>query len=236
MSISNIDPFDAATEAGDRKPVYYGRMEVTASFIAMLKGQAPQAFNEHLHDPDTRRTQVHLICNPIDAMNLTQLIERKLIADFGAWPKIVWPSLRDLGLKNVRDLNGKWAKVEIVETGRTYESKRGETQKETTFRFAGLYATAQECTAAYVADGGKAAAHDDNLAMQIDMGPGGGSNGAATNGNAERETAKAFLQALVKQAGGDKSKLAASIAQMPMIAKYFTADSPEVVAMLAGVN
>jgi hypothetical protein len=234
MSISNIDPFDAATEAGDRKPVYFGRMEVTASFIAMIKGQAPQAFNEHLHDADTRRTQVHLICNPIDAMGLTQLIERKLIADFGAWPKIVWPSLRDLGLKNVRDLNGKWAKVEIVETGRTYESKRGETQKETTFRFAALYDTAAEATAAYLADGGKApAAHEDDPAMAVDMGHGAGTNG---NGNAERETAKAFLQALVKQAGGDKGKLAASIAQMPMIAKYFTADSPEVVQMMAGGN
>lgn len=102
--MSYIDPFDAATEAGDRKPkFYYGRMEVTASFIAMIKGQAPQVFNGNLHDADTRRTQVHLICNLIDAMNLTQLIERKVIADFGVWPKVVWPSLRDLGLKNVRD-------------------------------------------------------------------------------------------------------------------------------------
>lgn len=230
MSISNIDPFDAATEAGDRKPVYYGRMEVTASFIAMIKGQAPQAFNEHMHDADTRRTQVHLICNPIDAMGLTQLLERKLIADFGAWPKIVWPSLRDLGLKNVRDLNGKWAKVEIVETGRTYESKRGETQKETTFRFAALYNTAAECTAAYVADGGKVAGATDDEGA-IDM-----SHGAGSNGNAERETAKAFLAALVKQSGGDKSKLAASIAAMPMIAKYFTVDSPEVTEFYAGVK
>lgn len=233
--MSYIDPFDAATELGDRKPVYYGRMEVTASFLSMVKGQAPQVFNEQIHDADTRRTQVHMICNPIDAMNLTQLVERKLIADFGAWPKIVWPSLRDLGLKNARDLNGKWAKIEMVKTGRTYQSSRGETQEETTFKFLALYQTAQEATAAYLADGGKApAAAQDEPAMAIDMGHGAGSNG--NGANAERETAKAFLQALVKQSGGDKGKLAASIAQMPMIAKYFTADSPEVVQMLAGVN
>ena len=230
--MSYIDPFDAATEAGDRKPVYYGRMEVTASFIAMIKGQAPQVFNENLHDADTRRTQVHLICNPIDAMNLTQLIERKVIADFGVWPKVVWPSLRDLGLKNVRDLNGKWAKVEIVKTGRTYQSSRGETQEETTFKFVALYSTAAEATAAYVADGGKVApAHEDDPAMGVDM-----SHGAGSNGNAERETALQFLKVLVKQAGGDKSKLSASIAQMPMIGKYFTTDSPEVIEIMAGVK
>lgn len=232
--MSYIDPFDAATELGDRKPIYYGRMEVTASFLSMTKGERPEPFDENRHAADTRRTQVHLICNPIDAMNLTQLIERKLIADFGAWPKIVWPSLRDLGLKNARDLNGKWAKIEMVKTGRTYQSNRGETQEETTFRFVALYNTAAEATAAYLADGGKlnTAPADGNPAMAVDMGHGAGGNGA----NAERETAKAFLQALVKQANGDKGKLAASIAMMPMIAKYFTADSPEVAEFYAGVK
>lgn len=233
--MSYIDPFDAATELGDRKPLYYGRMEVTASFMSMAKGEKAEPFDERKHAADTRRTQVHLILNPIDAMNLTQLLERKLIAEFGAWPKIVWPSLRDLGIKNVRDLNGRWAKVEIVKTGRTYQSSRGETQEETTFKFAALYGTAAEATTAYVADGGKAPATDDQEAAAgaIDMGHGAGSNG---NGNAERETALQFLKVLVKQAGGDKGKLAASIAQMPMIAKYYTADSPEVAEMYAGVT
>jgi hypothetical protein len=236
MSISNIDPFDAATEAGDRKPVYYGRMEVTASFIAMIKGQAPQAFNEHQHDPDTRRTQVHLILNPIDAMGLTQLLERKLIAEFGAWPKIVWPSLRDLGLKNVRDLNGKWAKVEIVKTGRTYQSNRGDTQEETTFKFLALYNTAADATAAYVADGGRVAAPaDDESAVDMSHGAGAAPSTNGANGNAERDTALQFLKVLVKQSGGDKGKLSASIAQMPMIGKFFTVDSPEVVEIMAGV-
>lgn len=230
---TTIDPFDAATELGDRKPVYYGRMDVSATFMSMAKGQAAHPFNEAVDSPDTRRTQVHLILNPIDAMNLTQLLERKLVAEFGAWPKIVWPSLRDLGLKNVRDLAGKWAKVEIVKTGRTYTSQRGETQEETTFRFLALYNTAAEATAAYVADGGKVAAPADDESV-IDMSHGAGA--PATNGNAEKETALQFLKVLVKQANGDKGKLAASIAQMPMISKYFTADSPEVVLVMAGVT
>ena len=237
----NADPFAAAAELGDRKPIYYGRMEVTAIFVAMVKGQTPQVFNENLHAADSRRTQVHMICNPIDAMNLTQLVERKLIADFGAWPKIVWPSLRDLGIKNPRDLNGKWAKIEMVKTGRTYQSSRGETQEETTFKFLAVYDTAQACTAAYYADGGKQPVREDDPAGDVDMSHGAGApaTNISANGNGndtERETALQFLKALVKQSGGDKGKLAASIAQIPMIAKYFTADSPEVVEMFAGVK
>lgn len=235
--MSYIDPFDAATELGDRKPVYYGRMEVTASFMSMAKGQQAQPFVDGVHNPDTRRTQVHLICNPIDAMNLTQLLERKVVAEFGAWPKIVWPSLRDLGLKNVRDLNGKWAKVEIAKTGRTYTSQRGETQEETTFKFLALYDTAADATAAYLADGGKnTAPADDESVIDMSHGAGAPTNiGTNGTGTAERDTALQFLKVLVKQAGGDKGKLAGSIAQMPMIAKYFTVDSPEVVSIMAGV-
>ena len=236
--MSTIDPFDVATEMGDRKPVYYGRMDVSATFMSMAKGQPAHPFNEATDSPDTRRTQVHLILNPIDAMNLTQLLERKLIAEFGAWPKIVWPSLRDLGLKNVRDLTGKWAKVEIVKTGRTYTSQRGEVQEDTTFRFLAIYNTAADATAAYVADGGKTTAPaDDEMSVDMSHGAGAPATNIGTNGTgtAERDTALQFLKVLVKQANGDKGKLAASIAQMPMIAKYFTADSPEVVQAMAGV-
>lgn len=222
MSYSN-DPFDTATELGDRKPVYYGRMEVTATFVSMAKGQPKAVFDEALHSADNRRTEVHFIMNPIDAMSLTQLLERKCIAEFSEWSKIVWPSLRDLGLKNPRELNGKWAKLEIVKTGRTYTSSRGEVQESSTFRFVAIYNTAAEATAAYVADGGKVTAPADDE-TQIDMSPGAG----APVSNAERDTAYQFLKVLVKQAGFDDGKLAASIGQMPMIKAHFSVNSPEV--------
>ena len=60
-----------------------------------------------------------------------------------------------------------------------------------------------------------------------------GQDGAS---NAERETALQFVGALVRQSGGDKSKLASLIMQMPLISKYFTVDSPEVADLLATVG
>ncbi len=53
------------------------------------------------------------------------------------------------------------------------------------------------------------------------------------NGNAkERETALQFVKVLVQQHKGDRAVVAEQIAAMPMLSKWFTIDSPEVVQLL----
>ena len=234
MSITN-DPFEAATQAGEGRNTYFGKAEVTAGFVTLKKGVGKQPFNESLDDMRDRRTEVKIVVNPIDAMGLTILLQRDLIAESAEWSRYTWASLRDkCNLKNVRELNGKWCKLTLQATGETYTTKRGETQERKAFVFEAVYSTAAEATAAFYADNG--GQPEVEPAMAVDMGHGAGSNGnGAAATNAERETALQFLKVLVKQAGGDKSKLATSIAAMPMIAKYYTADSPEVVQMMAGV-
>jgi hypothetical protein len=237
MSISH-DPFDAATQAGEGRNAFYGRADVSAAFVTLKKGVGKQPFNEQFDDMRDRRTEVKIVVNPIDAMGLTILLQRDLIAESSEWSKFTWASLRDkCGLKNVRELNGKWCKLTLVSTGETYTTKRGDTQERKAFVFEAVYQTAQEAEAAYYADTGTAPVDSE---MAIDMSHGAGTapstNGANGNGaNPERETALQFLKVLVKQANGDRGKLAASIAQMPMIAKWFTIDSPEVGEILAGV-
>lgn len=237
MSITN-DPFEAATQAGEGRNTYYGKADVTAGFVTLKKGVGKQPFNDQLDDIRERRTEVKIVVNPIDAMGISILLQRDLIAESAEWSRYTWASLRDkCGLKSVRDLNGKYCKVTLQGTGESYTTKRGDTQERKAFVFEAVYATAADATAAYYADNGGQPLHEDDPAMAVDMGPGAGANGNGANGaNAERETAKAFLQALVKQSGGDKAKLSASIAAMPMIARYFTADSPEVAEFYAGVK
>lgn len=233
--MSYVDPFDAATQAGERLDTLYGQVDVNATFVKLVKGVGKQVWVES-DGVDTRRTEVQITLNPLDVTGLTLLVERRVIAESRDWSGIVWPSLRDLGLKNVRDLNGKWVKAEMVKTGRTYTNKRGDTSEETTFKFLGVYSTKAEAEAAYAAARGVSA---DNDPMAISMGHSANGNGAPIhNGasNAERETALQFVGALVKQSGGDKSKLASLIMQMPLISKYFTVDSPEVADLLATVG
>lgn len=227
-----IDPLDAATQAGNRPDAYYGRMDVSAAFVKLTKGVGKGPWSEN--DPvDQRRTEVHLILNPLDVSGLNFLIERRLLAESSEWSKIVWASLRTCGVKAVRDLNGKYVRAEMVKTGRSYPSKRtGEMQEETTFSFSAVYNTEAEAVAAYYAELGDAPA-DVDPAMAVDMGPLPTPATAHTNGNGsapnpERETAQQFLNVLVKQANGDVNALAAALANMPMVSKYFTITSPEV--------
>lgn len=229
--MSYVDPFDAATQAGERLDTLYGRVDVSATFVKLIKGVGKQPWSES-DGVDARRTEVQITLNPLDATGLTLLVERRLIAESRDWSGIVWPSLRDLGLKNVRELNGKWVKAEMVKTGRTYTNKRGDTSEETTFKFLAVYNTEAEATAAYYAARGGA----DNDPMAVSMGAPATNVSTNGNGHAERETALQFVSALVKQAGGDKGKLAGLIAQMPLISKYFTVDSPEVANLLATVG
>ena len=238
MSITN-DPFQTAVDAGAGRNTYYGRVEVSASFVTLKKGVGKQPFNEQYDDIKERRTEVKIVINPIDAMNLTILLQRDLIAESAEWSRYTWASLRDkCGLKTpseFRALNGKYCKLTLQGTGETYTSKRGTTGEVKAFVFEAIYQTAQEATAAYYADNG--GQPETNPAMSVDMGAPATNISSNGNGNGnERETALQFLKVLVKQSNGDKSKLAASIAQIPMIAKWFTADSPEVVEMYAGVQ
>lgn len=221
MTTQFLDPFDAATEAGERQPTYFGKMDCTASFVALIKGQGKVAWNEAMGQ-EQRRTEVALRLDPIDAMNLTRAVERNVIAESREWTGIVWASLRDLGVRNAREINGKYAKVELVKSGRSWTNKDGATVEGTTLKFLALYNSKAECEAAWESENGGTVAHSQ----------------PATNGNGNgadpgRETALQFLPALVKGANGDRQVLAQTIASMPMISKYFTIDSAEVQMLLA---
>lgn len=220
MSYTN-DPWDDATAAGERSGMFFGRMDVNAQFVVLLKGQGKVPFNPGIHSIDDRRTEIFLSLNPIDEMGMTRAIERNLIAQSKEWAGIVWASLRTLGLSNARELQGKYARVELVKTGRTWE-KNGETVEGTTFKFTALYTSKEECVAAWRADRGGPQQADEDIPFDAPA------NGAVEDN--ERKTALAFLPAVVNMAGGDIGKLATILASTSPINKYFTVTSPEVVA------
>lgn len=229
MSTQILDPWQAATEAGERKPVYYGQMDVQAQFVKLIKGVGKQVWGPQ-DDPGERRTEVKLILNPLDEMNQTNLVTRDPIAESAEWAKIIWPSLKGLGLSSARDLHGKWVKAKLVESGK-FTNRQGQEVTRTTLHFLTLYPDKAACVAAFHADRNHSAPApaDTDPALSVDM----SSNGNGTI-NAERETAKAFLKPLVAQAGGDLNKLATLIAGLPMVAKHFAVTSPEVVELVTG--
>ena len=226
--MSTLDPMAAAVSEAERPNYVYGQVEITAAFV-QFQNRKKIVWTEH-DDPKDRRTEVTFVINPIEETGMTSLFTRSMICgNRGEWADIVWPSLRDdCGVKELRSADKKWVKVEVVKTGRKYTNRNGEEVENTTFKFLGLYDDHAACAAAFTADGGKpkAASNDDNPAGDIDMTP--------TAEIAEREMCKTFLPPLVKAANGNRQQLAQNLAAMAPLNKYFTVDSPEVVALLNG--
>ncbi len=229
-----VDPFDVATSEGERQPHYWGKVEVSAQFVTLRKGEGKQPFNPAVDPVEDRRTEVDFIFNPIDAMNLATMLQRQVIAESPAWKRVVWPSLRALGCKSAREVDGKFAKLELAKTGRTWTDRSGGIREETTFRFLAMFNSEAECVADFhKARGGKPEPTEDDPAGDVDMSPTVPTTDGSVGTEAERQTALEFLPFFVKQANGNKAALAQAIAGQEMIARYFTIDSPEVQALAA---
>lgn len=224
----SYDPYDDATNAGERANILYGQLNVRPepNGVVLLKGQGVQAFNSQIHSEDQRRTQFTIALNPLDAMNKTRMIERKIITDSAEWTRIVWASARTAGIQHARELDGKWCKVEMAPSGRKWADKQtGDEVVGTTFKFLAFYVNESECLAAFRTD--RPTTVDEDI--PFDTTP--ATNGNVTS-NMERNTALQFLPALVKAANGDVTQLKNAIDGMPLISKYFYIDSPEVQSLL----
>lgn len=233
------NPWDTAMNPPKPASEWYGRVGVGVWFCALIKGQGKVTWDPNQVDPNTgnpprRYTAIDMKLTPITDSPINDL-ERTMIAEFGEWPEIVLPSLKDLGITNLQSLNGQWAKLETVATGRTYKNDQGETKDATTFKFLEVYTNETTCRAAQKASRGngqtaapQSQAHAEAAAQ------------SSGNGNKERETAQKFLrpyiQNALRQSGNDLDKaravLAPMLAQQPLLAKYFTVDSPEVLDLL----
>jgi len=224
MSTQVLDPMASAVADAELASQYFGRVEVDAQFVVLKKGERKRAWVEG-ESEDGRTTEVSFRLNPLDVTGLTRMVERSAISNSGEWSRIIWPSLRDLGCKTLRDVHGKFAHVSLVPSGREWHNKEGELVKGTTLKFLGLYDLESDCVKAWESQFGTTQAHTPNS----------NGNGAAApqpTNDAERTAALSFLPAIVNANKSDLTKLAAALASMAPLNKYFTLESEEVQALL----
>ena len=233
------DPFAMAENPQERKYAneYFGEVGLDVWFCVLEKGYGKVPFSQQEHSIDKRLTAITMGVVPVPASGLQFSVDRDYIAEFRDWNAITLPSLKKLGV-SLRELDGKYARVKLTETGETYTNRNGETKEKTVFEFLEMYDTLEDCEAAYITkfgDNGRTQTTPPPLVDRKDDG-----NNGNDNGSKEKEAAVKFLEVAVKSTCNGKTDLAEArdavaeqIAKMPMINKYFTVDSPETMNFMA---
>lgn len=233
-----FDPFESASDPAVQTWDLFGKVEISAWACALVKGTGKVPFDPSTHE--RRFTAIDVFIQPLPEMDVKypKSLEDHWIAEFAEWAKITLPSIKALGIDNVREINGRWARVARVPSGKQYQKKdqdgnlmTDENSKpvmrdETTFKFVALFTSEDECRAAYLAAGGAPANNGHNVPVQ-------------TSENAEMSTAYAFLKVIVTNAARGqttwadaKAAVAQALTQYPTVAKFYTADSVETSALI----
>jgi hypothetical protein len=210
--MSTNDPMVAATEEREYSTEFYGKVEIAAQFMYVNRGERPRPFDDANDDIKKRSTEVSITLTTLDAMGLTRpVIERKHLSWTPAWKEIVWKSIQALGYDLLRDLSGKFVKIEMVPTGRKYTSKTDGTEKsETTLKFLKVY----ESEAACIRDYEDAAGVSHEASEAVD------------------ESAMTVARALISASKGDMKKLANNL---KAAGSPYTVDSQVIVNLLQEV-
>ncbi|MCX6057770.1 MAG: hypothetical protein NTW69_06435 [Chloroflexi bacterium] len=228
--VEDFDPF--ASASNPVAPVYelWGMVEINAWACHLQKGTGKVPFDAT--NPDHKRvTAIDLFIAPLAEQDITNTksCEDHHIAESADWAGITLKSIKALGIDNIREINGKYARVEKVD-GKPYFEKGADKKTATPkgferhFKFVALYDTEAACRDAYLAAGGKSA---QSVNVLIDV------------SDTEKQTAMAFLKVIVTNAAKSASNVEAAkiavtvaLAGYPSVAKYFTAESVEVLDLI----
>lgn len=230
------DPWQSADEAKPREFEYYGQIKFDPWYAFFPGGKAqPVPFDPAQHEMSKRATIIESLLIPIDEMSNSKQIEQSF-TDFSTdWTKIVLPSIKALpGVTGIRDIHDKYVRVAMVPGKRKRIAQDGTDTGEywNTWKFVEVFADKAACVAAYAGNGGAAAPATEPQPVQTSF---------DTANSPEYQTALKFARTIVLgickgKAAADlesvQATIATSLSTKPMIAKYFTVGSPEIVEIV----
>lgn len=240
------DPLDAASNPPERTYDLFGKLEVNAWPCAFQKGtRGGVPYDPAVHKQ--RFTMVDMYIQPLAEIDVKypKSLELHEPAEFATWAKIVWPSIKALGISNLREIKDRWVRVAKVPDGNSYQRKDPSGNlmfnqdgspvmvETTTFKFVQLFADENECRAAYLAAGGTSNANGNGQKPAEPV----------ASGNAEKDTAYQFLKVIVANAVRGltdwqqaKDAVALALNQYPTVSKFFNADSVETGQLMSEAN
>lgn len=233
VPVEEFDPFASASDPSVETRTYdlFGMVEISAWACHLQKGVGKVPFDAA--NPDHKRmTAIDVFIQPLPEMDVKypKTLEDHWIAEFPTWAKITLTSIKAAGFENVREINGKWARVTRVDSlDKPFDKKdaqgnpTGEKTTKKTMKFVEFYDTEDACRAAYIAAGGQPVGHNQPAMISNDPDA------------SEKLAAAAFLPVIVKNACTGKKftddwkpAVNTALAAYPMVAKHYNAESPEV--------
>ena len=224
-----LDPYEEAINAKPPTFELYGQVRVDAHYLFFPGNkQKPIVFDPAFHPLDKRSLEIELRMIPIPEQNISWDEYLKILAFTSDWTKIVLPSIKAMGIEDLRALNNLWVRVAKVPGNRKRLDK--ETQEETgefwtTYKFMEMYPDEAACKTAFAGH-----APSDTEGNQAP---------AAQGNNETKAAALTFLKVFVSQAAKYISnraeiekQVAADIANNSLISPLFTVESPEVQAAI----
>lgn len=229
-----VDPWAIAQDPPppQMRTDYYGEVQVDVYFVTFIDGAEGKKqlvpFNPQAHKVEDRRTQIEICIIPLDETGLKFNVERKILAESKEWNKIVLPSIERLAV-GLRDIVGKYARVELVETGG--KSKKG--NPLTAPSFVMIWDKREDCLADYFRQ-------FEGVDPDTILPPAPAQKPQEANDALGRQTALEFLKVIVQQAAktqttpqGMMKDLAGRIPQNPVVSKHFNIESPELMTLVS---
>lgn len=240
-----VDLFDEASNPPEKTYDLFGKVEVKVWECAFEKGtKGGVAYDPARHQK--RHLMVDIYIQPLAEIDVKypKLLEFHDVTWSKPYAGIVWPSIKALGINNLREINGRWARVTHVPDGGSYQRKDAsgnlmvkpdgspDMVETTTFKFVTFFENEDACRAAYIAAGGKSA----------------DSNGANGNGHAnaaedaERVQARNIMTVVINNVAPGKTTFAEvqeaikAHAFYPHISKYYPVDSVETMTLITEIT
>ena len=211
----------------------YGQIDFDMYYCVLQKGVGKVVYDPGMHAPGQRRTAVSVVITDIGG----NTFKRDFIAEIptDGWLGVTLPSLKALGVQDVRTISGHYVHAEMVKY-RSYKKSDGSEGALTAPKVLRFFKGEAECAAAAQSTNGNG---PDWLVGNGAVNGNGHTNSAGNE--VERQVALQFLPAVVQNCrnnnGFDVIALEAALRNNEILARYFTMASPEVIqAMETALN
>lgn len=212
------DPYAAAMNPVERQQerTYFGLVAIIDPWFCVLqKGVGKRPFDASQDDINQRSTAIKLSVEVEKRDGTTYTVDQDTLDWSKEWREFTLPSLRQLGITDLRTLKNTYVQIKRENTGEKYVNKSGEEKDKSAIVFIATYPSMEAM----------------KIAADVFYTPRNGATPAtpaAPVDDGEYAFAVQTLAMLWKAVKEDEDKFLQAITNNPMLVKYFTAESPEV--------